>query len=163
MTIDRRWLLPAFAALLLLLVACGDDDDDAPDSTPTPPPTTEATAEPTEEATAPTTAPTEEPTAAPTTAPTEEPTAAPTEQPSGTTHDVEIVNFQLPDVTIAVGETIRWTNVDGAAHTSTGRNNEWDSGTMPQGSRFAETFATAGTFEYYCTIHPSMVGSITVE
>jgi plastocyanin len=156
MTIDRRWLLPALAALLLLAAACGDDDDDAPQSTPTASPTAEATAEPTEEATP---APTEDATAEP----TEEPTAAPTDEASGTTHDVEIANFQLPDVMIAIGDTIRWTNLDGAPHTSTGRNLEWDSGTISQGSRFGQTFETAGSFEYYCMIHPSMVGTVTVQ
>lgn len=78
-------------------------------------------------------------------------------------HSATIENFQLPDLTIAVGDTIRWTNADSAPHTSTGRNSEWDSGTMPQGSAFSETFNTAGSFEYYCTIHPSMVGTITVQ
>lgn len=161
MTFDRRWLLPALAALLLLAAACGDDDDDAqPDPTSAPTTTSTATAEPTE---SPTSAATAEPTATPTEAPTEAPTTAATEEPAGTTHTATIENFQLPDLTIAVGDTIRWTNADGAPHTSTGRNSEWDSGTIPEGSAFSETFATAGSFEYYCTIHPSMVGTITVE
>lgn len=158
MTFDRRWLLPALAALLLL-AACGDDDDDAqpdPTSAPTTAATSTATTEPTE-------SPTATATAEPTETPTEAPTQAATEEPSGTTHSATIENFQLPDLMIAVGDTIRWTNADGAPHTSTGRNSEWDSGTIPQGSAFSETFTTAGSFEYYCTIHPSMVGTITVQ
>jgi plastocyanin len=159
MTFDRRWLLPAFAMLLLLAAACGDDDNDT-DASPTSAPTTAATSTATAE---PTESPTAEATEAPTEAATEAPTEAATEAPSGTTHAATIENFQLPDLTIAVGDTIRWTNADSAPHTSTGRNREWDSGTLSQGSAFSETFSTAGSFEYYCEIHPSMVGTITVQ
>ena len=147
MTFDRRWLLPALAALLLIAAACGDDDDDDAAS-PIPAQTATATATATAEAT-------EEPTA--------EPTAEPTDESSGTTHDFDIVYFTLPDVTVAVGDTIRWTNIDGTAHTSAARNNDWDSGSLPDRSRFGFTFDAAGSFEYFCTIHPSMVGTITVE
>lgn len=159
MTFDRRWLLPALAALLLIAAACGDDDDDAqpdPTSAPTTTATSTATSEPTE-------SPTATATAEPTEAPTEAPTPTATEEPSGTTHSATIENFQLPNLRIAVGDTIRWTNADGAPHTSTGRNLEWNSGTLSQGSAFSETFSTAGSFEYFCEIHPSMVGTITVE
>ncbi len=157
MTFDRRWLLPALAALLLIVAACGDDDDDDGNAQPAPGTSTPAatmTAEPSEE-----------PTAEPTEAATAEPTAAPTEEPAddGSTHDLQIVNFSHVDFTVAVGETVRWTNVDGTAHTTTGRDGDWDSGSMRDGSRFGHTFAAAGTFEYFCTIHPQMMGTITVE
>jgi len=134
--------LPALAALLLIAAACGDDDDDDVAS-PIPATTT--------------------PTAAATAEATEEPTAEPTEESSGTTHDLDIVNFTHSDLTVAVGDTVRWTNIDGTAHTSTARNNDWDSGSMPDRSRFGFTFDAAGSFEYFCTIHPTMVGTITVE
>ena len=42
-------------------------------------------------------------------------------------------------------------------------NGEFDSGTLAQGDEFSETFGTAGTFAYHCTIHPSMTGTVTVE
>jgi plastocyanin len=67
-----------------------------------------------------------------------------------------------PD-TIAAGDTIVWTNNDTEAHTSTGDNGAWNSGVIAPGATYSRTFSTAGTFTYHCTIHPGMVGTITVQ
>jgi plastocyanin len=66
-------------------------------------------------------------------------------------------------ITIGVGATITWTNNDTIAHTSTGDDGSWNSGTIEAGQRFSRTFPAAGTFSYHCTIHPGMVGSVTVR
>ncbi len=55
---------------------------------------------------------------------------------------------------------ITWTNRDSAPHTITGDN--FDSGSISQGSTFSQTFKDAGTFDYVCTIHPSMKGKVVV-
>lgn len=58
--------------------------------------------------------------------------------------------------TVAAGTTITWMNQDGFAHTvtySSGAGSSFDSGSVPAGGSFSHTFATAGTVQYYCTIH----------
>jgi plastocyanin len=72
-------------------------------------------------------------------------------------------------VTIGVGGTITWTNDDTAAHTVTsgtasdGPDGTFDSSIFMQGSTFEFTFAEAGTYEYFCVVHPWMTGTIIVE
>jgi plastocyanin len=52
---------------------------------------------------------------------------------------------------------------DSTAHTSTSDNGAWDSALLAPGASFSRTFQTAGTFPYHCTIHPNMVGTVTVQ
>lgn len=71
--------------------------------------------------------------------------------------------FSPSTTTVAVGGSVTWTNNDNTAHTSTGSSGAWDSGTISPGGRFTRTFTTAGSFPYHCSIHPGMVGTITVQ
>ncbi len=93
------------------------------------------------------------------------PTATPqvTSTPGAGTIDVSIQNFafQPQNVTVLVGSTVRWTNLDGSSHTSTSPGN-WDSGNLNQGQTFSRTFDTVGTYNYFCGYHTGMTGSITV-
>jgi plastocyanin len=66
-------------------------------------------------------------------------------------------------ITVAVGGTVTWMNNDSIAHTSTANGGTWNSGTMAPGASFSTTFSSAGTFQYHCTIHPGMVGTVTVQ
>ena len=66
-------------------------------------------------------------------------------------------------VTVAVGGTVTWTNTDSIANTSTANGGAWNSGTMAPGATFSMTFASAGSFPYHCSIHPGMVGTVTVQ
>jgi plastocyanin len=71
--------------------------------------------------------------------------------------------FNPPSITVAAGTTITWTNKDALAHTVTSNSNAFNSPTMGTGATFSFTFANAGTYSYYCAIHPSMVASVTVN
>jgi plastocyanin len=66
-------------------------------------------------------------------------------------------------LTVNVGATVAWTNSDSVAHTSTADGGTWNSGTIAPGATFTRTFTSAGSFTYRCTIHPGMVGTITVQ
>src|SRR4029078_854887 len=66
-------------------------------------------------------------------------------------------------IAIAAGETITWINNDSEAHTSTGDDGSWTSGTIAAGASFSRTFPSAGSFSYHCTIHPNMIGTVTVR
>jgi plastocyanin len=58
---------------------------------------------------------------------------------------------------------VTWTNNDSTTHTSTSNNGAWNSGGIAPGRSFSQTFQTAGTFVYHCSIHPGMVGTVTVQ
>ena|SRR5690349_16341381 len=67
-------------------------------------------------------------------------------------------------VTIKVGDSVNWVNNDNVAHTSTSNNGTtFNSGLINPGASFRSTFNTAGSFPYHCTIHPGMVGTVTVQ
>jgi plastocyanin len=71
--------------------------------------------------------------------------------------------FGTNPLTIAVGTTVAWTNNDSIAHTSTADASQWNSGTINPGQTFRFTFTSAGRYTYHCTIHPNMVGTVTVQ
>jgi plastocyanin len=77
---------------------------------------------------------------------------------AGAGNAVTIQNFAFNPVTITIskGQTVTWTNMDSAPHTVTSTTGYFDSGPISQGQTFSHTFNTAGTFEYSCTIHPSI-------
>ena len=73
-------------------------------------------------------------------------------------------SFDPATLTISQGDTVTWSNDHTVPHTTTSDDGtEWDSGTMNPGDTFSYVFNTAGTFPYHCNIHPSMLGTITVE
>lgn len=76
---------------------------------------------------------------------------------------VQIVNlhYKPTPLTVAVGETVTWKNEGFIPHTVTG--GELDSGRIRGGGEFSFTFTKPGTFEYRCTIHPSMLGKVIVQ
>ena len=81
--------------------------------------------------------------------------------------------FSPENVTVVIGvnNTVMWTNNDtnngGTDHTVTSSSipsgaAPFDSGTMKEGATFVQTFTTPGTYEYHCSIHSWMKGSVVV-
>jgi len=83
------------------------------------------------------------------------------------TFDVEIKGFAYnpATVTVKVGDTVTWTQMDGSMHTVTTVSGpeSFDSGLLKQGESFKYTFTKPGTYEYKCTPHPKMRGKVVVE
>lgn len=71
--------------------------------------------------------------------------------------------FAPSPVTVAVGTTVSWLNSDTTTHNSIANNGAWTSTSLAPGNRFNFTFTTAGSFPYHCSIHPGMIGTITVQ
>ena len=71
--------------------------------------------------------------------------------------------FAPGSVTVPAGTEVVWTNIDGIPHTSTARDGLWDSGNMEVNGTFGFTATEPGSYSYFCSIHPSMVGDIIVE
>ncbi len=72
-------------------------------------------------------------------------------------------SFQPTPLTIAVGTTVTWTNTDGTEHTVTADDGSFKSDRLASGATFGQTFATAGTFAYHCSIHSSMKATVIVK
>jgi plastocyanin len=71
--------------------------------------------------------------------------------------------FTPQSLTVAVNSTVKWKNNDGIAHTVTSNTPLFDSGNIPAGGTFSFTFTSTGTFNYHCSIHVSMTGTIIVQ
>jgi plastocyanin len=87
---------------------------------------------------------------------------------AATTVDVNIVNFdfQLADVTIQPGDTVRWTNTVVTIHSvvnDVGSGETFSSSDMGLNDVFTHAFNTAGDFSYHCGHHPSMQGTVHVS
>ena len=72
------------------------------------------------------------------------------------------------EVNVGVGEMVTWSNDDTAAHTVTsgsaanGPDGVFDSSLFAAGTTYSHTFEEEGTFDYFCMVHPWMVGAVTV-
>ena len=71
--------------------------------------------------------------------------------------------FSPATITVTAGTTITWTNKDGVAHTVTSNSALFDSGAINTNGTYSHLFSTAGTFPYYCMVHPTMTASVIVN
>jgi plastocyanin len=85
------------------------------------------------------------------------------EQDSVVEIEIREYRFRADTVRVPLGATVRWTNRDRVAHTSTAENEEWKSPLLGPGESFAVKLDQAGTFPYYCTPHPFMRGVVVVS
>jgi plastocyanin len=74
---------------------------------------------------------------------------------------IEKLAFTPHQVSAHVGDTIEWVNGDFITHTATARDGSWNV-MIPANTAKSLVLKTAGTFDYYCTLHPNMTGQITV-
>ena len=77
---------------------------------------------------------------------------------------VDIKNFMFMPmtVTIAEGDTVTWTNRDQIPHTVAEKNHKFRSAALDTGDTYSHTFDTAGTYDYFCTLHPQMLAHVIV-
>jgi len=71
--------------------------------------------------------------------------------------------FAPADVTIKVGQTVAWVNQDSMQHDVVANDGSFRSQLLDTGQVFTFTFSKAGSFPYYCAIHPQMKGTVTVQ
>src|SRR5438874_13286079 len=65
-------------------------------------------------------------------------------------------------VTVAVGESVTWTNEGPTGHSATADDGSFDTGVLSKGTTGSHTFTKAGTYTFHCTPHPFMHGTIVV-
>jgi plastocyanin len=77
---------------------------------------------------------------------------------------IDHFTFSPKTVTVPVGATVIWTNQDNVQHVVVSADNRFKkSPQLKSGQRFSNTFETAGTYAYFCSIHPRMTGTIVVK
>lgn len=102
--------------------------------------------------------------------------AAPSKPAAGAQVTLQLIAFKPEAVSIPAGSAVTWTNKDTAVHTVTSGSVEqgsgavtahsdgvFDAGELAKDKTFSHTFASAGTFTYFCNFHPAtMRGQVTV-
>lgn len=85
--------------------------------------------------------------------------------PSGPAAVIQIKDFDFKpmDVSIAAGGSVSWKNLDGEPHTVTGVDGAFRSGALDQNESFTFRFDKPGVYQYLCSIHPKMRGTVTVK
>ena len=81
------------------------------------------------------------------------------------TNVITIDNFTFtpPELTVAVGTTVKWVNHDDIPHLVVNKDKAFRSKALDTDDSFSYTFASAGTFDYFCALHPQMVGKVIVK
>jgi plastocyanin len=78
---------------------------------------------------------------------------------------VKIDNFTFAPqhFTVKIGTTVTWENNEDAPHTVASSTKLFRSNALDTGDRFSFTFTTPGVYQYFCSLHPHMIGTIVVE
>ena len=93
------------------------------------------------------------------------PSVTANDQPSTLNTEIKIDNFVFgpPTITVPVGATVTWTNKDDIPHTTVSTDGVFKSKVMDTDEKFSFTFTKAGTYSYYCSVHPKMTGKVVVQ
>jgi plastocyanin len=76
---------------------------------------------------------------------------------------IDNFNFTPPTLVVAPGTTVTWTNADDSPHTVREKDGKFKSAALDTDDTFAQTFTAPGEYEYFCSIHPRMVGKVVVK
>ena len=79
------------------------------------------------------------------------------------TIDIKSFKFMTMDAAVSAGSTVTWKNLDEEPHTVTSDTGEFRSGGLDTGQSFSFKFTKPGVYKYRCSIHPQMVGTVTVK
>jgi plastocyanin len=87
------------------------------------------------------------------------------DQPTAANAEVKIDNFSFgpQTITIPVGATVTWTNRDDIPHTVVSTDGVFKSKVRDTDEKFSYTFTKAGTYPYFCSVHPKMTGKVLVQ
>ena len=76
---------------------------------------------------------------------------------------IDNFTFSPKELTVAVGTTIKWVNHDDIPHTVVEKQTTFRSKLLDTDDAYSYTFTSAGAFDYFCGLHPHMVGQIIVK
>ena len=151
---SRTLSLAVAAALLLIVSACTGGTASSPAAPASEAPASEA---PASEAPA-----SESPAASESAAATE--ACAPSTDAGTVTATIANFAFSPATITAKVGDVVTWTNNDSTPHTATVSSDATcTTGTLANGASGGIVFNTAGSYDYFCKIHPNMTGKVEVS
>jgi len=90
-------------------------------------------------------------------------TSSPPQQPKTAAVKIDNFTFGPAELTVAAGTTVTWTNRDDIPHTVVSTEKVFKSKVLDTDESFSFTFDKAGTYPYYCSIHPKMTGKVVVQ
>jgi plastocyanin len=76
---------------------------------------------------------------------------------------IDNFSFTPKEITVAAGTTITWVNRDDVPHTVVSPDKKFRSKALDTDDKFSFTFTDAGTYNYFCSVHPMMTGKIIVK
>jgi plastocyanin len=76
---------------------------------------------------------------------------------------IDNFSFTPREITVAPGTTITWVNHDDVPHTVVSTNQKFRSKALDTDDQFSFVFTDAGTYDYFCSVHPMMTGKIIVK
>ena len=76
---------------------------------------------------------------------------------------IDNFTFTPKELTVAVGTTVKWVNHDDIPHTVVEKKTTFRSKALDTDDSYSFTFTSAGTFDYFCGLHPHMVGQVSVK
>jgi plastocyanin len=94
-----------------------------------------------------------------------QPAPARGEQMNSSSTEIRVDNFTFePEtLTVSVNSTVTWVNKDDVPHVIASDEGLFKSKALDTDDHYTYTFTKAGTYAYYCTVHPKMVGKIVVR
>jgi plastocyanin len=83
----------------------------------------------------------------------------------GTPPEIKIDNFSFTPaaITVTAGTTVTWINRDDIPHTVASDSKEFKSKALDTDEKFSYTFSKAGTYSYFCSLHPKMTGKVIAQ
>ncbi len=90
-------------------------------------------------------------------------TSASTREATSARIAIDNFTFTAPTVTINAGTGVTWVNKDDVPHTVMSEDKSFKSAVLDTGDTFTHTFSAPGSYTYYCSIHPRMVGKVIVR
>jgi plastocyanin len=84
-------------------------------------------------------------------------------QAADATVKIDNFTFAPQQFTVKIGTTVTWDNEDDTPHTVVSSTKLFRSNALDTGGKFSLTFTTPGVYQYFCSLHPHMIGTIVVE
>jgi plastocyanin len=75
---------------------------------------------------------------------------------------IKSFKFTPAELVVPLGATVQWTNDDDSPHTVTATDKSFRSPPLDTGDQFSFTFTKAGSYAYFCSLHPQMTATIRV-
>lgn len=75
---------------------------------------------------------------------------------------IKAFKYGPQNITVTAGTTVTWLNKDPEAHTVVDKNGQFRSSALDTDDTFTFTFTEPGTYNFFCSLHPQMIGTVTV-